>query len=71
MNELSHHYLKDELYRLIRSDDSILNFLQAGSLDGLWYWDVENPEEDRLKAYSWVYAQTGSRGSVCGGCELA
>lgn len=30
------HYLKTELYRLIREDESIFEFLQRGSLDGIW-----------------------------------
>lgn len=42
------HYLKDELYDLVRRDDSIFEFLQAGSLDGLWFWDLESPNEEWL-----------------------
>ena len=39
------HYLKRELYRLIQTDSRIFDFIQEGSLDGIWYWDLENPEE--------------------------
>ena len=42
------HYLKRELYRLIQTDPLIFDFLQNGSLDGLWYWDIENPHEEWL-----------------------
>jgi PAS domain S-box-containing protein len=42
------HYLRRELYRLTQSDTQIFEFLQAGSLDGLWYWDLENPEHEWL-----------------------
>lgn len=37
------HYLKRALYDLIRTDPAIFDFLQSGSLDGVWYWDVTNP----------------------------
>ena len=48
MPEGPDHYLKRELYRLIQIDQQIFDFLQNGSLDGLWYWDVENPTEEWL-----------------------
>jgi len=47
------HYLKNELYQLVREDDSIFEFLQNGSLDGLWYWDLEKPEEEWLSPRFW------------------
>jgi len=37
-------YLRRELYRRVRDDAAIFDFLQDGSLDGLWYWDLDNPE---------------------------
>lgn len=40
------HYLKQELYQRFKEDDQILDFIQAGSLDGLWFWDIEQPEEE-------------------------
>ena len=40
------HYLKEELYALVRTDPSVFEFLQSGSLDGIWYWDVDKPEEE-------------------------
>ncbi len=40
------HYLKTELYELVRSDPAIFEFLQAGSLDGIWYWDVERQDQE-------------------------
>ena len=40
------HYLKTELYALVRKDPAIFEFLQAGSLDGIWYWDVERQEQE-------------------------
>ena len=40
------HYLKTELYALIRNDPAIFEFLQAGSLDGIWYWDVTRQDQE-------------------------
>ncbi len=47
------HYLAKELYDLVRSDSSIFDFLQAGSLDGIWYWDLENPENEWMSERFW------------------
>jgi PAS domain S-box-containing protein len=40
------HYLETELYQLVRDDPAIFDFLQDGSLDGLWYWDLDHPEHE-------------------------
>ncbi|MGF1455490.1 MAG: putative bifunctional diguanylate cyclase/phosphodiesterase [Alphaproteobacteria bacterium] len=42
------HYLERELYAKIRSDPALFDFLQNGCLDGLWYWDLENPDQEWL-----------------------
>jgi PAS domain S-box-containing protein len=42
------HYLKQELYQRFRTDTGIFDFLQAGALDGIWYWDIENPQQEWL-----------------------
>ena len=47
------HYLKDELYELIKKDERIFDFIQEGSLDGLWYWDLEKPENEWMNARFW------------------
>jgi PAS domain S-box-containing protein len=39
-------YLKEELYARMRQDSEIFEFIQSGSLDGIWYWDVEQPENE-------------------------
>jgi PAS domain S-box-containing protein len=36
-------HLKAELYSLVRANSEIFEFLQAGSLDGIWYLDLEHP----------------------------
>ncbi|MCG8700434.1 MAG: PAS domain-containing protein, partial [Bacteroidales bacterium] len=38
--------LKDELYELIKKDERVFSFIQEGSLDGIWYWDLKNPENE-------------------------
>lgn len=48
MPNTEEHYLKRELYQLVRTDPQIFEFLQEGSLDGMWYWDLENPNEEWL-----------------------
>ena len=47
-------YLKKELYELIRTDESIFDFIQESALDGLWYWDLENPENEWMNARFWT-----------------
>lgn len=47
-------YLKAELYELIKTDESIFDFIQESSLDGLWYWDLENPENEWMNARFWT-----------------
>ncbi len=39
------HYLKKELYDLVKADNTIFDFIQESSLDGIWYWNLEKPEE--------------------------
>lgn len=46
-------YLKKELYQLVKSDDTIFNFLQDAALDGLWYWDLENFEDEWMNKKFW------------------
>ncbi|MDX1755408.1 MAG: ATP-binding protein [Marinobacter sp.] len=48
------HYLKRELNALLKADDRIFEFIQSGSLDGLWYWDLENPEQEWMSDRFWT-----------------
>lgn len=50
---MKEHYLKKELYELIRSDAAIFDFIQNVALDGLWFWDVERPEEEWMNPKFW------------------
>lgn len=47
------HYLKRELDHLLQSTPEIFHFLESGSLDGLWYWDLERPEHEWMSARFW------------------
>lgn len=47
------HYLKKELYELVKSDNAIFDFIQESSLDGIWYWDLDNPEEEWMSPKFW------------------
>jgi len=47
------NYLKRELYERVSCEPGIFEFLQSGSLDGLWYWDIENPEHEWMNARFW------------------
>lgn len=45
---VSEHYLKTELYEKVSASPELFDWLQEGSLDGVWYWDLENPENEWL-----------------------
>lgn len=49
----STNYLKNELYQLIHNDPSIFDFLHDGSLDGIWYWDIEQPNNEWMSPRFW------------------
>ena len=42
----SEHYLERELRERFRTDPEIFDFLEQGAWDGIWYWDVEQPERE-------------------------
>lgn len=50
---MKENYLKKEIYDLIKKDSDIFDFIQSGSLDGMWYWDLENPENEWMNAKFW------------------
>ncbi len=51
--ETEENYLKRELYEKFARDSTLFEFLQVGSLDGIWYWDLENPEHEWLSPRFW------------------
>jgi PAS domain S-box-containing protein len=50
---MSEHYLKKELYSLVKSDDRFFDFLQAGAMDGMWYWDLETQADEWMNPRFW------------------
>ncbi|MFK7931833.1 MAG: ATP-binding protein [Myxococcota bacterium] len=56
------HYLESELNTLVGKDPKIFDFLQAGPLDGIWYWDLENPDHEWMSDRFWqVLGQDASK----------
>ena len=51
--ETEEHYLKRELYEKFDRGSAIFEFLQLGSLDGIWYWDLQNPDHEWLSPRFW------------------
>lgn len=48
------NYLKKELYQYVRSDNQIFEFIQKATQDGLWYWDLEKPENEWMNPVFWT-----------------
>lgn len=49
----SPHYLANELNELAQADTVLWGFIQRASLDGVWYWDLENPENLYISPEYW------------------
>ena len=47
------HPLEAELQTLISDDPRMWGFLQHGSLDGIWYWNLEAPDEEWMSPEFW------------------
>ncbi|TMP26018.1 hypothetical protein CWB99_19875 [Pseudoalteromonas rubra] len=47
------HRLEKELYDRIKSDPALFEFVQESSLDGIWFWDLENPDEEWMSDKLW------------------
>ncbi len=39
------NYLKHEFYQIIKSDENVFDFVQMNAFDGLWFWNLEKPNE--------------------------
>ncbi len=50
---MTDHYLKQELYTLLKQDAAVFDFLQLGSLDGIWYWNLEDPTDEWMSGRFW------------------
>ncbi|MEW7277197.1 PAS domain-containing protein [Aquimarina sp. 2201CG1-2-11] len=48
------NYLKKELYNLIKNDSAVFDFLQDVTIDGLWFWDLDKPENEWMNSKFWT-----------------
>lgn len=53
MDAQDDHYLKRELYDRVSRDPAVFEFLQSGSLDGVWYWNLERPDDEWMSPRFW------------------
>ena len=53
MNRNDGSYLRKELYEILQKDPSVFEFLENGSLDGVWYWDLESPDNEWMSPRFW------------------
>ena len=47
------HYLEAELRLKLQQGTDIWDFVQKSCLDGLWYWDLEKPENEWMSPEFW------------------
>lgn len=52
--EKEQHYLKKELDTLVQEDNRVFDFLEHAVLDGLWYWDLQNPDVEWMNDDFWT-----------------
>lgn len=51
---MTSNYLENEFLNLLKNDDQIFQFLEEFSLDGIWFWDIENPEHEWMSPNFWI-----------------
>ncbi|MFK7961523.1 MAG: ATP-binding protein [Phycisphaerales bacterium] len=49
----SMHYLQAELEELVRENAAVFRWLQDGSLDGVWYWDLLDQQHEWMSPRFW------------------
>ena len=42
------------MYDLIKSDSTVFDFLQEATIDGLWFWDLDRPENEWMNPKFWT-----------------
>jgi len=53
MEDLEINYLANEFDTKVKNDLSIFNFIINDVLDGVWFWDLENPEHEWMSPKYW------------------
>jgi len=51
--EEGQHYLEKELQALLREDKLMFEFFQEDVVDGLWYWDLVEPDNEWMSPKFW------------------
>lgn len=51
--EKGQHYLEKELHQLLQDDTLMFEFFQDDVVDGLWYWDLTDPENEWMSPKFW------------------
>lgn len=47
------HYLESELDQLLQTGTDVWSFLLGDALDGVWFWDLENPDQEYMSPEFW------------------
>ncbi|MFC7291409.1 ATP-binding protein [Hirschia litorea] len=47
------HYLEKEFHLLTQGENELSGFVENHCLDGIWYWDLNNPEHEWMNAKFW------------------
>ena len=50
---MQEHYLEKELFHLLQHDKLMFEFFQNEVVDGLWYWDLTEPENEWMSPKFW------------------
>lgn len=48
------HYLEQDFLKALQNDPSLLSIVGDSALDGLWFWDLEYPEEEWFSDSFWT-----------------
>ncbi|WP_299874982.1 ATP-binding protein [uncultured Sulfitobacter sp.] len=54
MADAPQHYLEAELDALFQKNPETWRFVRQGSLDGVWYWDLEQPDKEWMSPEMWT-----------------
>lgn len=50
---LRENYLQRELYEIVKKDEKVFDFIQDTILDGVWFWDLKNPDQKWMDEKFW------------------
>ena len=48
------HYLEAELFSSLGENNLLFNFIKNTAFDGVWYWDLEKPENEWMSPSFWT-----------------